>query len=445
MFARLDAWYPYTREELAAGLAAVRERDPRGDRLHLLFGMTWCFFATWPTTAVELAGLPLWIIFFLRLPKIWRVLPAVFFQPLFLLVLAFILWQTVALAWSPDPWAGLEDEVGANRWVWSMLALWPVIERRRWLIAAFAVGFLFGHVTQVIHGLGVHFDIDWMQWDRKPHRNPGWWGPVVSGSILAGALGLHLPAALMGRGRWRLVGIAGSLVTMLGIVATGTRGGWIAGAGLVLVVGMVAVFTARRRRRSLAPLALGLMLACLAAGAAWLTIGESVQRRFQAGVREVAGAIEHKRFRTDTGARLLMWWWAAEALSERPLTGIGTGGYRAWTIANLERQGIDPSERNLHAHAHSAPFHIAATTGLIGLALASAAALVAVRGGFKGLPPPGLEGYDAGPGFAIIGILLAGAFDPVHLNSQSGAHLAILFSLSLWPRPRTDMPPAPAP
>lgn len=444
MFGRLDALYPYTREEIAARLAAVRERDPVGDRMHAAFGMAWCFLATWPTTVVEFAGLPLIVIFLLRLPKLWRVLPMVFLQPLFLLVLAFVLWQTVAIAWSPDPWNGLE-EVGANRWAWSLIALWPVIERRRWFIGALAAGFLLGHVTQVVHGLGVHFDVEWMQWDRKPHRNSGWWRPVVSGSILAGALGLHLPVALMGRGRWRLVGIAGSLVTMLGLLATGTRGGWIAGAGLVVVVGAVAAVTARRRRRSLAPLAVALALTAAAGAVAWMAIGESVQRRFEAGVREVTGAIEHKRFRTDTGARLLMWWWAAEALSERPLTGIGTGGYRAWTIANLERQGIDPSERNLHSHAHSASFHIAATTGLIGLAIAVMVAVVAVRGAFKGLPPPGLEWYDAGPGFALIGMLLAGTFDPVHLNSQSGAHLAILLSLSLWPRPSTALPPDPTP
>ena len=53
--------------------------------------------------------------------------------------------------------------------------------------------------------------------------------------------------------------------------------------------------------------------------------------------------------------------------------------------------------------------------------LAALGAATAVRGAFAQPDAPG--GYDLGPGFALIGLFLAGLFDPVHLNAQTGAIL----------------------
>src|SRR5690606_40313370 len=61
-------------------------------------------------------------------------------------------------------------------------------------------------------------------WNRLPGRNSGWWDPVIAGSLLTAALGLHLPAALWGKKVWRALGIAGCAITLPGILATGTRG-----------------------------------------------------------------------------------------------------------------------------------------------------------------------------------------------------------------------------
>jgi hypothetical protein len=70
--------------------------------------------------------------------------------------------------------------------------------------------------------------------------------------------------------------------------------------------------------------------------------------------------------------------------------------------------------------------------------LAALVAAVALRGAFSQLgprgPTSGLGSYAAGPGFAIIGLLMVGMFDPVQLNAQTGALLATLFALSLCPR-----------
>jgi hypothetical protein len=73
------------------------------------------------------------------------------------------------------------------------------------------------------------------------------------------------------------------------------------------------------------------------------------------------------------------------------------------------------------------------------LLLAGAAAVIALGGGFRELGPPGptsgLGSYAAGPAFALLGLLLAGLFDPVHLNAQTGAIMAALMALCLVSRP----------
>ena len=58
----------------------------------------------------------------------------------------------------------------------------------------------------------------------------------MGGSVLVAGLGLHLPAAIMGRGWGRTLASGGAMVTALGILGTGTRGAWIAGLLLVMLV-----------------------------------------------------------------------------------------------------------------------------------------------------------------------------------------------------------------
>jgi O-antigen ligase len=139
-----------------------------------------------------------------------------------------------------------------------------------------------------------------------------------------------------------------------------------------------------------------------------------------------------------------MAWLAIEAVKERPLEGVGAGGYRAWTHACVVRRGWDPGDVPGHNHFHSAPLHNAATTGLIGLLLASLAAGVALYGGMTGLGPEGevsgVGSYAAGPAFALLGLLLAGLFDPVQLNAQTAAMMATLMGLCLVSRPSRMAP-----
>jgi len=58
-----------------------------------------------------------------------------------------------------------------------------------------------------------------------------------------------------------------------------------------------------------------------------------------------------------------------------------------------------------------------------------------MRGALTGLTRDTLGSYDAGPAFAIVGLMLAGLFDPVHINAQTAAFLFTLFAICQYPRP----------
>jgi O-antigen ligase len=438
-------WHPYLApHQVEFDLGNAARGDPFGDRVHAWLAAAWCFFVSWPTSIVEIASIPLVVFFLLRTPKIWRTWGSFAVQPLTLAIAAWVLWQALSLAWSPDRSQGLK-ELAANRWVWVIWVLWPVMRRRPLLIAALAAGFICGNLSQLGHAAGRAWGVEWLTWPRLENRVSGWWDPVVGGSLLVGALGLHLPAAVLGRGRERLIGVGGAAITLAAILATGTRGAWIAAAGLLglaLLMWLAALATRKSRitdRRSGSGLrragVLAGVLVAVATGA-WLVRGPVISRASEA--RDELRAAWRGDFGSYTGSRLLMWRAAAELVRERPMTGVGAGGYRAaaraWAERAGDQQGPIPADA-IHSHAHSAPLHIAATTGLIGLGLAMMVIILALHGACTGLPPGGLRGYAAGPWTAITGLMLVGLFDPVHLNAQTGALLATLMALCLVSRP----------
>ncbi len=412
-----------------------RAVDPFGHRVQAWLGALACLCLGGPTSAAELGAVPLLAAFVIRIHRHWRTWGQFFFQPLFLVVLGWMSLGMASRIWTiGDGWAWRE-ELGVARFVVVATALWTVSDRRAVLLGALAAGLMLGQVSQLTHALAGAMGLESLTWNRLPGRNSGWWDPVVGGSLLVAALGIHLPAALFGRGGWRIVGFAGCGVTLPGIVATGTRGAWIAAAGLVLIALGVGAWRVRPRRLLVRPALVLLALCVVGGGVAWAGMGDQIRARAAAGYAEVAGAIERRDFRSDTGARILLAWWAIEALGEHPFGGVGLGGFEPWTRGHVEAQGIDPATRRFHAHAHNAILHAGATLGVPGLVLAGAFAVLAIRGAARRLPGDGPPGYADGPCFALVGLLLVSAFDSVQVNSHTAALLAVLLVFAVQQRP----------
>lgn len=430
IFARPDS------EAVRRDLAAFHA-DTAGSRLHLWCVMILCVASVGPTTATELAGLPLLICSALRLRTTLRAARWAMLQPLYVALALFCAWQWISLLWTPDLREGVQ-QAAATRWIWYYPLVFPVLDRRRRIIGALMLGFLIGNSTQLAHAIGVRLDIPALRWNRLPGRDSGWWDPVVAGSLLCGALGLMLPCILPAGVAWkRLAGLAGAVVTFIAILATGTRGAWIASAALVTIFGAVATLRAANHgtvgfttgtARPGRVLAIGLIatLLLLAAGVA---LGPTIRARVGQASKDLRAAIQQRDFSTDTGARLLMAWRAIEAIGEHPVRGVGAGGFRAWSLSG--GRDADPHASAIHAHAHNALLHLGATTGAVGLLLGVSVVCIGIRNAWHaGSTDPGGFPHALGPCFALTGLLLVSAFDAIHINAQTSALTCLLLSLS---------------
>lgn len=478
--------------------AEQRRVDPFGHRLHAFLAALWCFLACSPTSIVEIGLIPVLLCYAIRAPRHLAVDARLIHLTAAQLATAWVAWLGLSTTWSLNRTLGLEELI-VCRFALSLVLLWPVLDRRSWLIAGLIAGFFAANLAQVVHGVGVAFDIPSLRFPRMPHRNSGWWQPVVGGSMLTAALGLHLPALLTGSLRARLLGFIGSTASLLGVLATGSRGAWLASAALIFIAVIWSIARGWRAARRAAPsepgappagfrlghLPLVIAALFLLSLAGYRTLWPSLYERADAGITEVRRAVNNRDYSTDTGARLLMAEVAIEAFKSSPVHGVGAGSFRTWGRAWLIAQHRDDDATRLHNHAHNTSLHIAASTGVVGLLLFVALVLLSLRGGLWRPPelapapfptpalsstptpsptptpesPPSAEptaplapespalasaplvhgpplaGYELGPAFALLGLALVSPFDVIPTNAQTAALFWILVTLCFWGRP----------
>ncbi|MDX2147500.1 MAG: O-antigen ligase family protein [Planctomycetota bacterium] len=450
----------------------------RGHASHTVCCALMAFGACLPPAYAEY-GLALGAASFLAgLPRTYRTAWRPFLSPIGLCILAFVLWSLLSISWASDKNAAW-NEWGKLRFAFVPFILWPSIDRRMTILAATLVGIACAQLAQLVHAAGVALNIPALTYPLAgnrvgwaidelgagdPDRNGGWWHPLIAGSMFLAACAIHLSAAMLSdvrdralsglRAHWPALAASGAaLLAGVSVVATGSRGAILALSATILAL-FVARFALRRRgnrRTTLIVLAVTLVLG----GGSLVTMGDRLARRFELARADVSRAIEEKNFTTDNGARLLMAWWAIEAVGERPVTGVGVGSYEAWTRAHVTRQGIDPASRRFFQHAHNALLHIAATTGLVGaslvLTLLAGSITFGVRIGLnatrqsRATAPARTVGasstadsnalallahaYRFSPPAALASLAFVSVFDPVHYNTTTAFVLWLLIGL----------------
>ncbi len=399
-----------------AAFERMHRRDAIGDRLNLFFGIGGILCLLGPVTMTELALLPLVVFFFVRVVNTAPIWIHGFGQPVVLATLLLVAWMFIALLWTPDRAQGLR-EIAELRWIALAGFIFPIIEHRRLLIAALCVGFALGQTGQVLdafNGLGIPSLASLVE--NHPGRIAGWWHPVVGGSILVAAMGLHMPAALTGRGRTRVLGMLGLTISTVGVLATGTRGAWIAA---ILLLGLGVLIVLRVKRVPLKRVVLVMLLAIAALGIAGFVLRDSIMIRVNESRAEIREMSEGD-FDSYSGRRVIMAQQAAKAFIEHPLAGVGTGGFEQWCVLQDQPGG---------SHAHNSTLHTAATLGLAGLLLWSFVLLVALHNAWRWGVGDRSNPYAMGPLMGIVGLMLASISDCVHINAQSTALLGLLLAL----------------
>lgn len=421
-----------SRDQCDLAFERMHSRDRIGDRIHLLFACIAMVGIAGPVSVVDIAVLPVVVFFLIRVINTFPLWIHGFGQPVVLVGLALAGMMGLSLLWSSDPVAGLEN-MSELRWLAMIGFVYPVIEHRRVLLACLCAGFVLGHVAQVIDAYNGFGNV-WLYnalW-HEPSRVSGWWDPAVGGSLLVGVLGLHLPAALIGRGRWRVLGVLGSLFAIAGIIATGTRGAWIASIGLIglsLVWAVIRCMKSSKNSTKRFSWTVGVVAAVLVGAASLMlsvpkvgSVFESANSRIQETQVEISRAMEGD-LGSFTGARISMGTQAVRAGVEHPLLGLGAGGFRDW----METQTAETLDD--HAHAHSWVLQLWSEHGIPGVCIGAVLVLVLIVNAWATARAGG-HPYDYAALGAIIGLLIVSAFDSILMNVNTAAMLGALAALS---------------
>jgi len=421
-----------TRDECDAAFARMHQRDRIGDRIHLVLACIAMIGIAGPVSVVDIAVLPMVGFFVVRTFNTFPVWIHGFGQPFILVSLALASLLAMSLLWSPDIGAGLEH-LSELRWLMLLGFVFPVIEHRRVLIACLCLGYVIAYGAQVVDAFD-GFGNPWLAerlW-HEPNRISGWWGPAVGGSMLVGALGLHLPAAVMGRGRGRIVGVAGALVTIAALIASGTRGAWIAAVVLVVIAVIVAGMVGKLKGRTLM---IGGALLVVVIGAMAMLRGDAILHRFDNARQEIARAVDGDTA-SPTGARISMGHQALLAGARHPIRGLGAGGFGPLMV---QRTADDTDDQ---AHPHSTLLRLWSEHGIPGVLIGTLLGAVLLVNGWRCVPSEQRGTYQMGPFFAVIGLILVSAFDSVLINLNTLALIGVLAALcpAYLPRGQAERP-----
>ena len=258
------------------------------------------------------------------------------------------------------------------------------VVQRRILRAAFVTGGVVGALA-VAERLGL--DIAAVGDAGEVTRARSTWG---SATFAAAHLVIVLPIAvahLRSRDpRWRIAGLVCSVAGLAGLLATGTRGGWLAALVSAAVMAPAWVATGRPNAGST-----GLWSAASrdpgrgaesAAGRSPLLVAVGVVAALAALAVLVLTVIGPQLDRASGIGRLDLWSTTPSVIVDRPLLGAGPDTQRSVLPAGIDEDfERDHGSEELHDRAHSLPLDTLVTTGILGLA-ALLSLLVVLAGDF---------------------------------------------------------------
>ena len=426
-----------------AALTRARERDRVGHEIHTALGILATFSLP---LSPAINNIAMAILLGCGLIRLWVTLPCyrvLLRDRLLWLWLLWAAWLGVTIVYSLDVEEGL-TELKAFRVILLPLLLWPVIDRIPRLIAAFLGGVFVMNVVQVVQvagwfGLGLEGD----------GRARAGLHPIQTGAMALAVMLWHL-SWLFAQTRERnetdsrqhimlALVVIGLLAASFGVVASGSRGVWVA---TVITLPIAWVMLAMQHRTSLRRNLIVVASIAMVGVTIWMMQPTYLQHRIATGWQETTDAVVDGDYDSSTGLRILFWKWGWEFFLDSPFVGQGAGSFRKLSIdrpehAKLAEQWPDRAERGrfLAAHPHSLYLHMLYATGLGGFIVACLTLWVLLVRCWKsrGVAPNihgdflggYLGGYLGGTIFVFISWLIGTQFDCYHLNG----HLFGLFAL----------------
>lgn len=275
---------------------------------------------------------------------------AVLPTPGFWCLLGFLLWSSCTLAWADFP----DDARQKILSYWQLFAVTVMIPQYAWnprirarLMDAYLLGCWLGIIGTIFHVfLGMEYS--------TAHQLEGRYSFGTDPNYLALALVIGIPFALFRFAQARAVWYKAILLMYLpavvvGVALTGSRGGLLAIAAVVIVYGLLTAGKVR------VLLGAGVFLCLLAL---WL-FPQIIPERF-------TSIPEEMRYGTLSG-RTDLWDTGIAAVEEHPLEGLGAGA----------------ATGKLQIAAHNTPLELMMEGGVVGIAFFYGAVLLGMRSAWK--------------------------------------------------------------
>lgn len=426
-------------------VAHARSADPFGHPIHLALAMAYAFVLPLdmvpPAKDFVLGGLLIFTI--LRLPKIFRCYEPIWRDPLTWWIVAWPIWMTISLSWTPSLEFGAE-ELRAWRMVLIPSLFWPVMLHYRTIIGAF----LAGCIVIVLYQLGQFMSLSGLGLDIQDRADAGM-HPILAGSLLSAASIWFLSGVYHWKGKRSAATAAGLIITVVGLVLTGSRGPWIslATSGTLLTLGIVILWPPSRKSiglfSGLGALALvGIIMLDVFALSGRFTnpVLERVDSAFleyQTSSDENSPLTNSEWYRSSVGYRLLAWEAARSVFEKHPIIGSGGGGIaayldEAWWLNEPDNDEAGMTIRHQHLNPHSMYLQVLASTGIIGLILMLMPMILSFIRLLRRIGEP----IYCGAGFVLVSWAVGATFDSYQMVGTQVGLLMLVYAASLAARPR---------
>ncbi len=291
----------------------------------------------------------------LRAGVLWPIWCSMWREAWVKLLLVWIAWSALSIAWSPDPITGLDRLWNLKFLLWIPL-LWPLHRHWAWLLGSFLFATL---VLQGVQASGVFFDV------RKKGMlvMAGMRHPTMAGMWDAIALSCWLFLSVVSGWRMALLSLPMAVLCAFGFFWAGQRAALVGLLAEIAVANaLLAVVAAGWVKRALIRGTIGLAILLVVYSAS----GKQLVTKINQAAKEASQSLSG-----DTPvimeARMALWTMSLEAWRASPVVGRGLGGY-----ADATKSIVVPfKDATLHEFTtpHSTYVTILTECGLVGLGL----------------------------------------------------------------------------
>ena len=280
------------------------------------------------------------------------------------LLLLWIVWMAISIAWSPDVANGVDQFVMLKYFIWIPI-LWPLNKQWRWLFAGILLSALVLQCIQVAGAFGATYHGQLL---TKGIRHPtavGIWDAIALSCWLFMAVALNWQTMLLC--------IPPAVLSAVGFIWAGQRATLFGILVEIIIANIVLVFAVRGWLRRAA---LRVVLALVVIGGVYFFIGDELTSKLKRVYNESTKnliMVEMNGQPDDQSKiiyeeRLAMWKMSLIAWQTSPLLGVGNGGYVKATAAidDVKNPNFDV---HLHVHPHSTYLMILTENGVVGLTL----------------------------------------------------------------------------